>query len=56
MLVLLRYGGARTYRAAQPAVIGLIVGEVFASVFWRLVPAVLAILGRPYIVVPIQPM
>ena len=52
---LLRYGGSRLYRAAIPAILGLVMGEVFAAVLWALVPAVLVLLEQPYIPIQIQP-
>jgi len=54
-VLLLRYGGARVYRAAKPVFLGLIMGEVFAAVLWSLVPAILVMLDMPYIAVQIQP-
>ena len=54
-VILLRYGGARVYRAAQPVFLGLIVGEVIAAVFWALVPLTLLLLGQDYHVINIQP-
>jgi len=55
-VVLLRYGGARLFRAATPAFLGLILGEVLALVLWAIVPGVLVLTGEPYKPVPIQPM
>jgi hypothetical protein len=55
-VILLRYGGARLFRAATPAFLGVILGEVFALVIWATVPGILALMGEPYKVVPIQPM
>lgn len=40
-ILILRYGGSGLYRAAMPAFIGLIVGDVIHLVFWGLLPAVL---------------
>jgi hypothetical protein len=54
-IVLVRYGGSRLYRNAKPFFLGLIVGEVFAAVFWGIIPAVLAGMGVPYEPVLIQP-
>jgi len=54
-VLLLRYGGARLYRQTRPAIMGLIVGEVFAAVFWALIPAILVLLNHPYQPVQIQP-
>lgn len=55
-VILLRYGGARLFRAATPAFLGVILGEVLALVVWAIVPGALAVMGEPYKVVPIQPM
>ena len=56
-VLLVRYGGARLYRAARPFFLGLIMGEVFAAIFWCLVPVVrVYLLGiMEYITLPIQP-
>lgn len=54
--LILRYGGARLYRAAIPAFIGMVVGEIVATAFWSLIPAILAMRGLPYTVVMMQPM
>ena len=54
-IALLRYGGSRLYRAAIPAILGLVMGEVFAAVLWALVPAVLVFLEQPYFPIQIQP-
>jgi len=54
-VLLVRYGGARLYRQAVPAVFGLIVGELLAGVFWMLVGMVWLWLGREFRVVPIIP-
>jgi hypothetical protein len=53
--VLVRYGGARLYRLARPVFLGLIMGEVFAAVVWAVVPGVLVLLGKPYVLVQVQP-
>jgi len=42
---ILMYGGARTYRAARPLFLGIILGEVFSAILWSVVPAVLVWLG-----------
>ena len=55
-LLILRYGGSRLYRTARPFFVGLIVGEVFAAVFWALVPTVQVALGLPYKSVYVQPL
>ncbi|MBN1865835.1 hypothetical protein JW916_00955 [Candidatus Sumerlaeota bacterium] len=52
---ILRYGGARLYRRMQPLLLGLIMGEVFATVFWSLVPPLMVVLDRPYFLIDIQP-
>ena len=54
-VLVLKYGGARLYRKARPMVAGLIMGEVLAAVFWAIVPVVLVLLDKPYMVVKIQP-
>jgi hypothetical protein len=53
--LLLRYGGARLYRAARPAFMGMIVGEAFAAGFWALEAAVRIGAGVPFKVPQIQP-
>ena len=53
--LIVRFGGARVYRKAIPVFLGLIMGEVFAAVFWGLEPAVRVLLGLPYRVVPVTP-
>jgi len=54
-VLLVRYGGARLYRAARPAVTGLIVGELLAGVFWMLVGMIFLWAGHEFRVVPILP-
>lgn len=54
-VILLRYGGARLYRAARPCFLGLIMGEVIAAVFWGLEPAVRVFFELPYRTVPVLP-
>ncbi|MBN1675575.1 MAG: hypothetical protein JXR37_31325 [Kiritimatiellae bacterium] len=55
-ILLVRYGGSRLYHAARPAFIGLIMGEVFAAIFWGLLlPATLVALGLPYKNVQVLP-
>jgi hypothetical protein len=51
--LVLRYGGARIYRSARPAFMGLVIGAVLAAVFWGVVPAVLALWGKRYLAVPV---
>jgi hypothetical protein len=55
-MLLLRYGGGRLYEAAKPFFIGLIMGEVTATVFWAIVPAVLVSMGEPYTPVTVMPL
>lgn len=43
--LLIRLGGARAYRVAQPVFLGLIFGEIFANALWTLVPVVQLLLG-----------
>ena len=54
--MLLRYGGPRMYRQARPALMGLIIGEVLAAVFWAIEPIVRVALDMPYRAVQVQPM
>jgi hypothetical protein len=54
-LVMLRYGGARLYRAARPVFLGLIVGEVLAAALWLIVPTLRALMGLEYVRVPFSP-
>jgi hypothetical protein len=55
-VLVVRYGGSRLYRQAKPFFIGLIAGEVFAAVFWFLVPAVIILAGgRTYYKVSVVP-
>lgn len=51
----LRYSGSRAYDKLKPMVIGLIMGEVFAAVFWCAIAALLASLGHDYIAIPVLP-
>ncbi len=55
-ILIIRYGGSRLYRQAKSFFLGLIIGEVFAAVFWCILPAMLVLLGKPYIAVHIQPL
>jgi len=48
-VLLLHYGGARVYQRARPVFLGLIMGGVFANVFWAFVPSVLVFLGKSYL-------
>ena len=54
-LLLLRYGGARLYRAARPCVLGVVVGELLAGVFWMLVGMLFIAWGLDYRIVPVMP-
>jgi uncharacterized protein DUF6785/uncharacterized protein DUF6784 len=54
-LLLVKYGGARLYRAAKPVFLGLIMGEVFAAVFWSLDPVVRILMDVPYKVIQVLP-
>ncbi|MBN1868847.1 hypothetical protein JW916_16330 [Candidatus Sumerlaeota bacterium] len=54
-VLILHYGGARLYRRAIPLFLGLILGEVLATVGWCAVPSVLVLLGKPYLPFDIQP-
>jgi len=54
-VLILRYGGSRLYARAKSFFIGLIMGEIFAVVFWVGVTAILAALGKDYKVVRILP-
>jgi hypothetical protein len=55
-VLILRYGGARIYRGAQPFFLGLIIGEVVAAIVWSIVPGVLGgLLGLPYEELKVQP-
>ncbi len=54
-VLVLRYGGARAYRRAQPLFIGLIMGEVVAGIFWGLVGGILAARGLMFHPVRVAP-
>ena len=43
--IILRFGGARTYRMMKPLFLGLILGEVFSAILWAIVPAILIFMG-----------
>ena len=45
-VLLVRFGGARLYRQARPVFLGLILGEVFATLFWSVLPVIFALQGR----------
>ncbi|MBN1675580.1 MAG: hypothetical protein JXR37_31350 [Kiritimatiellae bacterium] len=53
--LLVRYGGSRLYHAARPAFLGLVLGEVFAALFWGVMPAVLLALGVQYRIFDVLP-
>jgi len=53
--LLVRFGGARLFRAARPAFLGLIVGEILAAVFWGIVPSILLLLGHEYKILDVLP-
>ncbi|MFP4380091.1 MAG: DUF6785 family protein [Candidatus Sumerlaeia bacterium] len=53
--LILRYGGARVFRKAQPIFVGLVVGEIMAGLFWSIVPGILAALGKSYHAVEVIP-
>jgi hypothetical protein len=44
--IILRFGGARTYRLMRPLFLGLILGEVFSAILWSIVPAILIFMGH----------
>ena len=48
-VLILRYGGARLYRSARPVFLGLIVGEVLASAYWAIDPAIRWWLGLEFL-------
>lgn len=48
-ILLLRYGGARLYRAAAPVFLGMIMGTVLASIFWTLHAVAMVLLDKPYV-------
>ncbi|HNT35139.1 MAG TPA: hypothetical protein PKH07_09095, partial [bacterium] len=54
-ILILKYAGARAYRAARPFFLGLIVGELIAGAFWNVILGVLVLLGMSYTRVKIQP-
>lgn len=54
-ILLLKYAGARAYRAARPFFLGLIVGELVSGAFWNIMLTVLVMLGVSYQRVKIQP-
>lgn len=54
-VLMLKYGGARIYRAAKPFFLGLIIGEVFSGILWSVIPVVLVLTGHTYERIMIQP-
>jgi hypothetical protein len=54
-ILLVRYGGARLYRAMRPVFLGIIMGEVFAAVYWSIEPSIRVFLGQEYTVVHVLP-
>jgi len=54
-ILLVKFGGAKLYRAARPVFLGIIMGEVLAAVYWSLEPAVRALLDMPYEIVQVMP-
>lgn len=48
-ILVLRYGGARLYRAMFPAIIGVILGELLAKLLWSIVPLLFLAMGIPYL-------
>jgi hypothetical protein len=54
-VTILRFGGARTYTAAKPFFVGLIVGESLAAAFWLVVGIVLSAMDLTYRPVNIMP-
>jgi hypothetical protein len=54
-VLLVKYGGARMYRAAKPVFMGLIMGEVFAAVFWSIDPLVRVYFDLPHKVIEVLP-
>ncbi len=45
-VMIINYGGARAFRSTQPLFMGLILGEIFSSAIWILVPVILILLGH----------
>jgi hypothetical protein len=54
-IAIVRIGGAALYRSARPFFIGLILGELFAAIFWGLTPMLLIALDKPFLTVPVLP-
>ena len=53
--LVIRYGGATAYRKARALFIGVIMGEVFAVLFWSALAVFLALTGHEYHSVNILP-
>jgi hypothetical protein len=47
-VLVLKYGGSRMFRSAQPAFLGLFMGEIIAGIFWILVAVLLAACGLAF--------
>jgi hypothetical protein len=46
-MIIVKYGGAQSYRVAKPFFLGLIIGEVVSAILWAAVPvALMAIYGE----------
>ena len=54
-VLIVRYGGSRSYRACRNLFLGMALGEVFAMTFWAAVTAIVAACGGEYKVVVILP-
>jgi hypothetical protein len=54
-VLIVRFGGASLYRAAQPFFIGLILGEAGAAAFWLVVNLILVAMGAEYQMVNLLP-
>jgi hypothetical protein len=54
-VLLVRFGGARTFQAAKPLFVGLIFGEALAAGLWLVVTLVLAGLGVDYVQILVLP-
>jgi hypothetical protein len=54
-VLLLRLGGSRTFTAAQPIFIALIMGEVMAAAWWLCVSLLLAGMGLEYRAITLLP-
>ncbi len=54
--LIVRYGGSRMYTASKPFFLGLIFGELIATMFWFLLPLTVSLLtGQPYNPISIRP-